>query len=400
MEERLTKKYIKAWDGKSFEYARFTPSEYLKEKRKNPKLQMINEDYDYTIHVTTIIPYFEHLVVKDDDFEQAEGIANFSLFPIFSFSLSTQAMEATSAMDMLLDVQDDINKGKSMERDYVQQIVSALTIVSKREPDILEELKRKKGQPGLVLGAMNVEKAVVKIGPDQIPPEVLLHPESAYQFAENITGIGKTIFGKSEKSGESGVLFEKKLQTAVAVINPYYRNVSRLRKHLLEDFIDNFGFAYADQDRLIQLKDAKGLQGQAYLNVTFRDNEGIEQIINSTKNLSLYVELDEGQDSITSRETNFENSLAVFNVIANVNPDAASALIGPLLEDAPLRNKDEWLEIIQSVLGQQSEASARSQQLQEFSEMMKNQQIRRGLITDQEKLLIEASKTNNANATA
>ena len=390
MEERVVKKYIKAWDGSSFEYTRFTPEEYLKAKRTNPKLQMLKEDYDFNIHVTTVIPFFQDIVVKDEDFVQAERVSNFSIFPIFSYSLSTQAIEATSAMDMMLDVQDDINKGKSQVRDYIQQIVSAITLVSNREKDLLESIIRKKGQPGQVYGARDVEKALKKIGPDTIPAEILIHPDAAYEFLVNITGIGKSLFGQSERSGESGVLFQKKIERAAAVINPYYRNVSRLRKSLLEDFIDNFAFVYADQDRLIQLKDAKGLQGQAYLNLTFRDNQGIEQTLNSTKNLSLYVELDEGQDSITAREENFENSMAMFSMISNVNPNAASALIPALLEDAPIRNKDQWLELIQGSLQEQAGGAAAQDQLAQFSEMMKNEQVRRGMITDQEKLQLEA----------
>lgn len=390
MEERVVKKYIKAWDGSSFEYTRFTPEEYLKAKRTNPKLQMIKEDYDFNIHVTTVIPFFQNIVVKDEDFVQAEGKAHFSIFPIFSYSLSTQAIEATSAMDMMLDVQDDINKGKSQVRDYIQQIVSAITLVASRDKEMLETINRKKGEPGQVYGVKSVENAIKKIGPDTIPAEILIHPDAAYEFLVNITGIGKTLFGQSERSGESGVLFQKKIERAAAVINPYYRNVSRLRKSLLEDFIDNFGFVYADQDRLVQLRDSKGLQGQAYLNVTFRDNRGIEQTLNSTKNLSLYVELDEGQESITAREENFENSMAMFSMISNVNPNAASALIPALLEDAPIRNKDQWLELIQGSLQEQAGGSAAQDQLAQFSEMMKNEQIRRGLITDQQRLQLEA----------
>ena len=62
------------------------------------------------------------------------------------------------------------------------------------------------------------------------------------------------------------------------------------------------------------------------MNLTFRNNQGLEETLNSTKNLSLYVELDEGQDSITAKDENFENSIAMFSMISNVNPSAAIAL--------------------------------------------------------------------------
>ena len=77
-------------------------------------------------------------------------------------------------------------------------------------------------------------------------------------------------------------------------------------------------------------------------------------------------------------------------MITNVNPNAASALIPALLEDAPIRNKDQWLELIQGSLQEQAGGSAAQDQLAQFSEMMKNEQIRRGLITDQQKLQLEA----------
>ena len=400
MEERVTQKYIKAWDGSSFEYVRLKPADYLRERKKNPKLQMIKEDYDSHIHVTTIIPFFDNLIVFDEDFPQAEGVSNFSLFPLFSYSLSTQVTEATSAMDMMLDVQDDINKGKSQLRDYIQQIVSAMTFVSNKEKNLLENIKKKKGQPGQIHGISNMDRIPVKVGPDKIPPEILIHGESSYQFLQNITGLGPAMFGQTERSGESGILFEKKIQRAAAVINPYYKNVARLRKALLRDFVDNFGFVYADSDRLIQLKDSRGFQNQTYLNFTFRDEQGIIQTLNSTKNLSLYVELDEGQDSITAKEENFENSMAMFNLISNVNKDTASALIPALVEQSPIKNKELWVEIIQDSLQSQAGAGARQAQLEEITAMIQNAQVERGIVNDDRSVRIEADNAAASRASA
>ena len=73
-----------------------------------------------------------------------------------------------------------------------------------------------------------------------------------------------------------------------------------------------------------------------------------------------------------------------------MNPDAASAAIPALLEDAPIRNKDQWLELIQDSLGQQAGAGARQAQLDEITAMIQNASAERGIVNEDRKIQIEA----------
>jgi hypothetical protein len=158
--------------------------------------------------------------------------------------------------------------------------------------------------------------------------------------------------GESERSGESGVLFQKKSERAAAAINPYYKNISNLRKLIVEDFVDNFHYVYSDMDRLIDVKgkdeNGEDLFGQVFVNLQMAD-----EIINDTKNLSMYVELDEGEDNITAREENFNQLMALAEVIGSHNPALVDVLT--LLRAAPVKGADKWIEYVEAVMNSQAE---------------------------------------------
>ena len=135
--------------------------------------------------MTTIIPYFKNLVVKDEDIEQPTP--SFVVFPVWSYNYNVQVNEQTSLVDLLLDIQDDVNKAKSQVRDYVTQILSGGVFIDKREKETIKALKEKGNQPNMVYELNNPAIMPQKMPPSSLPPDIMLNAENSVAFAQRVS---------------------------------------------------------------------------------------------------------------------------------------------------------------------------------------------------------------------
>jgi len=380
MQERVTMKMVQIFDG--VDYFIVPRDEYKKLKKDNPSLMILKEFNSDKIHVTTIIPFFKNLVVKDEDIDQPTD--NFDVFPIWSYSYNVQVNEQTSLVDLLLDIQDDVNKAKSQVRDYVTQILSGGIFIDKREKETVKALKEKGNQPNMVYELNNPAIMPQKMPPSTLPPDIMLNAENSVNFAQRVSLISEAMKGETARSGESGVLFEQKVQRAAAAINPYFKNLSRLRKVLAKDFVDNFAFVYAEKDRIIRVKEESTFS-ELIINL-----QSAGQLYNDVRNPSLYVELDEGESNITNIEENFNKMLALSNMIGQINPSLVD--IRTLVENAPIPGSEKYVEYIDQTLQMQSEASRQQADLDKTHKVLENVKTERGMMTDEEKLRLESKK--------
>lgn len=388
MQERVSRRMYKVFDEDSGEYFDIEPKEFSKLRESMPSLAKVREYYEDKIHATSVIPYFENVIVMDEDLPLPA--ANYDIFPCFSYNFNIQVSESTSLVDLLIDIQDDVNKGKSQARDYVTQILSGGIFVDKREKETIKRLKQKGNQPNQVYELNNPANIPQMLPPGQIPPDVLMNTENSVQYAQRVSLVNEAMRGGSEKSGESGVLFQKKVERAAAAINPYFKNLSSLRKALAQDFVDNFSFVYAEEDRVVNIKDDKnGLFVENVLNLNMAG-----KILHDVSNVSLFVELDEGNDNITTKEENFEKMLAMVNVIGQVNPQFVD--IRTLVANAPIQGKEEMLAYIDNQIQSQAESGQKQQQIDDTRQLLENMKLERGMVTDSEKMQIEREKNKNS----
>ena len=387
MQERRTIKMVKTYNG--LEYKIIPARDFAALKKEDPYTEKLMEIDKDVMHMTTIIPYFGDLVVRDEEIKQ--NTANFDVFPVWSYNYNVQVNEQTSLVDLLLDIQDDVNKGKSQARDYITQILSGGVFIDKREKETIKALKEKGNQPNMVYELNNPALMPQKMPPSTIPPDVLANSENSVAFAQRVSLISEAMKGETARSGESGVLFEQKVQRAAAAINPYFKNLARIRKTIAQDFVDNFPFVYAEEDRIIGIKEENTFK-QVILNLNFAG-----RILTIVANPSIYVELDEGENNVTNIEDNFNKMLALSNVIGQVNP--AFVDIRTLVESAPITGSDKMVEFIDHMMQAQSEAS--QEQAQEVKQQqdiastkskLENIKIQRGMMNDEEKLRIENEK--------
>ena len=356
MQERVQRRFVRVYGNEGL--AEVPREDYKKLKLNNPDLQFLGEGESETIHITTIIPALNNLLVVDKD--SKIPTKNFDVFRLNSYSFTNQVTEAISLVFLLMDIQDDINKGKSQNRDYLSQILAGVLVVhGQNEKEAYELLKKKGNQPGLVVMTKNPNSKIDQLKPGSVPPELLGNTVDSLLHGDKIAQVPAALRGESERSGESGILFRQKVDRAAAAINPYYKNVSNFRKTIVEDFVDLFPYVYSEYDRLIDVK-SKDEQGKNVWDPVFINLKMASEVVNDVKNVSMYVELDEGEDNITAREENFNKLMAIAEVIGNVNPAYVDVLT--LLNNAPVKDVDKWIEHIKAVMqGQAADAETQKQ---------------------------------------
>lgn len=393
MQERVAEKAWICWDGQG--YLKFNEDDFLKAKEINPYVHKIKEAESYKIKLTTVIPHFENMVVYNK--ESKIPTKNFDVFPMFSYAFNIQSNEGTSFVHLLKDLQDDLNKSNSQFRDLVTQMASGVRVLQGREPEALKELQERGNQPNLVVNVKGSQSKLYQLSPQQISPEINMQAEKAFVHAERISQVTPTIKGQTERSGESGILFQKKLEAAAASINPYFKNLSNLRKILAKDFIDHFPKIYSEENRPITIKTPKNIRQQVLINLNYAG-----QSFNNVANPSLYVELDEGEDNKTTREENFNQLLALSQLIAQINPAYVDVIT--LLEAAPITGVDKFIQHIQNTMQAQGEQQGQIAEIEQTKLQLQNLKTAKEIESiddktkiDAIKLAIEKSKNESAN---
>ncbi len=381
MQERISEEAWICWDGEIL--LKLNNEDYLKAKEFNKSIEKIRPTEDFKIHITTIVPYFKNMVVYNKDSKIPSK--NFDLFPMFSFRFNVQSSEGTSFIHLLKDIQDDINKGKSQWRDLITQLASSARVVKGREQEAVKQLKERGNEPNQVIWLKGVNSEVKNLGPGQIPPDLPGQIESSFVFAERTSMVTPTIKGQTERSGESGILFQKKLESASAAINPYFKNLSLLRKFIAKDFVDNFAMVYSEENRPIMIKRPKNFRDQVFINLNYAGN-----ILNDVSNASLYVELDEGEDNKTMREENFNQLLGLSQLIAQINP--AYVDVVTLLESAPVTGVDNFIKHIQSVQQNEAQIAGEQTDIETTKKQLENAKLAKDIEVEDDKIKLEAIK--------
>ena len=383
MQEKKIRKVYRIYDNVNDIYFNLTPKQF--KEAKAPNFIKVRETSEERIHFTTIVPFFSNVVVLDED--DKATVSNFDLFPFFSFQFNAQANEAESLIGNLEDAQDDLNKHKSQLRDYLTQMTADNRVVHGKEAELVEAMRRLGNQPGQVFNARNPSTKITRLGPDAIAPEIFINAGNSIELVDKMSAITPGVKGEEGKSGESNVLRQSKVERAAAVINPYFKGLSMLRKAIAEDYVDNFGFVHSELDRVIETKSAKGVFSEEIVNLVYGG-----EILNNVENASLHVELDEGEDNLTNKETNFETGLALWQLIAQVNPQLANALVGTLVESAPIPIAGKMMEVINDIIAKQGQEAEEMAELQKTREVLKNVEAERGMVVESQKIQLEQER--------
>lgn len=362
MQERRFRKMTTVWDPDTGEYFLMEPSDYQQVRQNNPRLERMKDTTREHIHLTTVLPYFDYAVARDEP--ARDPIPNFNLMPLYSFAKTNlKAVEAVSMIDLLKDAQDDFNKHKSQTRDFLTQHLSANTFIHHHEKEAIEKLQKEGNQPSGPIPLKNPQNQPFRMAPESLNPQLFVNVQDSMQFFDRISMTNQAMRGEMGKSGESGKLFSQKVDRALAAINPYFEAVAQLRKYLLKDYIQHFGWVYSERDRMLEVKNDRGEVDQVLVNLAYSS-----EVFNDVSEMEAYVELDEGENNRTVKEENFEKLLALTNIIAQIRPELVD--VETLLEKAPVEGAQDMVEYVRQVLQGINQAQGQQQQLQMAREIL------------------------------
>ncbi|MEA2036348.1 MAG: hypothetical protein U9O94_02485, partial [Nanoarchaeota archaeon] len=380
MQERTEQPCYILFNGEGYEYV--FKSEYDKNKDLYEGYSIVKSDTKKRIKLTTISPYFDD-VVLEDGFSKLP-INKFDVFPAWCYNFNIQKSETTSLGELLIDPQDDLNVSMSQIREFTTQSISSAMFVP-RDKKLAKDIREKGNAAGTVYDVKSTEHMPKRMPPENLQQEIFASSQGAISLIGAISGVQDAILGREGKSSESGALREKKVESAAAAINDFFHNLWIMDLLIAKDFVDLFPYVYSEKDRVIRIKQGNGQFEEQILNLELGG-----KILNNVENLSMYVEIDQGEDSVSVQEGAFEKWLALANVIASINPQLVD--VRGLVEKAPIPEVDEWIAHIDKVLQQEGEESNRAKNLMEVKQQLENLKIERDMITDEQKVEIERMK--------
>jgi len=380
MQERVEQPCYILFDGS--EYLYIFKKDYEEEKSLYEGLDIVKSDTKKRIKLTTICPYFEDIVLEDSFSKLPTN--NFDLFPAWCYNFNMQKSETTSLGELLIDPQDDLNVSMSQIREFITQSISSAMFVP-RDKKLGEDLRKNGNASGNVYDIKSKDHMPMRSTPENLQQEIFSSPQSSISLIGTISGVQEAFLGREGKSSESGALRERKVESAAAAINDFFHNLWLMDLLIVKDYVDLFPYVYSEKDRVIRIKQAKGVFTNQIVNLELGG-----QILNNVENLSLYVEIDQGQDSVSVQEDAFEKWLALANVIAGINPQLVD--VRGLVEKAPIPDVDTWITHIDQVLQQEGVESDRAKNLMDIKEQLETIKIERDMENDSEKVKIEREK--------
>jgi len=324
-----------------------------KELKNYDEYELIKKGTDDRIYITTIVPYFEGIELQNKAFPFPTR--RFSCFPCFSFDYNMPKCEQTSAIYLILDVQDRINKGMNQQVDWVTQGLGKNKYVPAYEKDAIDAMKRVGNQPNQVIPLTSM-KNVPKSDPDpQIPPQILVDVGNNTRFINDILGVTPAMEGLSEKSGESGVLHEQKLIQSQVSTNPYFEVLAHTRELLAKDYVELSGYVYFEDDRPLQVQTENGLSWEL-VNLNYEGNIQLD-----LRNLSARAILDEGENTPDRLQKQFEQNIAFMNILISAGATLQDIPLELVLKHSNIRDKNEWITFMKARQAVQAELAAQQQ---------------------------------------
>ncbi len=337
-----------------------------KELKKVKDYTFIKKSSDDRIFISTVVPYFKDLVLQDKPYPYPTK--RFSVFPCFSFDYNLPKSEQTSAIYLLKDVQDRVNKGMNQQVDWVTQALNKNKYIPAYETDAINLMKRKGNQPNPTIPLTSMKNVPQQDKDPHIPPEILNDVLTNVNFVDSILGVTPAMEGRSERSGESGVLHEQKVLQSQVSTNPFFDNLAQTRELLAKDYVELVPYVYFEENRLIELS---GEHGLTYEMVNL--NIGGE-IQNDLRVVSARAILDEGQNVPDRLQKSFEQNIAFANILIGAGANFQDLPLELIVKHSNIRDKDEWSAFLKQAQQVHAEQLAQEQASQQMAGLVQSAQ--------------------------
>lgn len=300
---------------------------------------ILGKDDQIRIKRTTVVPDTDEVIKKEMCPYPTE---RFSVFPCFSLDYNMTKSSQTSLISYLRSTQDRINKNESQKVDYIIQMLGKRTWISKYEKDAITKLQQTKGDPNAIIPLLDMNNAGKTDEDINIPPALFEETGMAKRFLTDISGINPAMEGYSERSGESGVLYDKKLGQGYTATNPFFENLAKTRELLAKDYVELIPFVFAEDNRLMKVQ-REGTLDYELVNVNYG---GIVE--KEIRNVEAKAILDEAENTPDRLQKTFEQNMALVNVLAGTGAEFGDIPWQFIIKHSNFRDKEEWIAFLKN----------------------------------------------------
>lgn len=335
-------------------------SDAQKFSESNQNAQFITRQSVKRIHITTVCPYLDKVLVDEPYFIETDM---YNLIPYHSFDYNNVKSRNNSLINALLDPQRNLNKREIQKSAYIDHSINAPVMFSYDDKETKDEFELRGNQPGLGMLYRNVNAKPFRLQPANLSSDVWSDILDSVSKMNDISGVNDTARGQSEFSNESGRLFAMKAERVGATVNPYYRNLSKTRKMIAEYFLKTVAQVYSEDDRVVEISYKSNMTEEVILNNT----TGSE--FNDIRQFEGKVILDEAEYSPNRMQENMQTKLALAQTMP---PELVNWAW--ILKDMELPDIQEQIDYANAVLGIQSQQAAEDRALAQ-EEAVTNQVI-------------------------
>jgi len=220
---------------------------------------VVEQPYDDMIqHVTTVAPSLDpELILYDAKTRvQVKGLS--------FFHSTTQRYKGMNKglAETMMDIQATINKRISLETELIEKANGGSQLVNKMlfDDDKQErDFKRNAGKPGrkYLVDLDKVQKTVENVHPADYPSALMSQIQLMVETLLPMVSQVSDSWSAESASGESGILYERKVQMNKIATLVYDEAVKQLMNHIGEAYFYQWQITYGDVERTINIEGGK-----------------------------------------------------------------------------------------------------------------------------------------------
>jgi hypothetical protein len=349
MQERRDMRYVLFRDNATGAYLEIEKAEADKNKEGYPGYTFMAEITRKRVWVTTVIPYLNIKVVDEVYFLDTDM---YNLIPYCSFDYNNVKSQNNSLVNALLDPQKNLNKREIQKTTYIDHSINSPVLFSYEDKDTKDEFERIGNKPGVGLLFRNYKVKPSRMQPANIGMDIWNDIADSVGKMNDISGINEAARGQSEYSDESARLYGMKLERTGATINPYFRNLSKTRKMIVEYWLKTVKQVYSEQDRPVEIMDRLHNVEEITINTALGTND--------IRQFEGRVVLDEGEYSPNKMQESMQTKMALMQTIP---PELINWEW--MLKDIELTDIQEQIDYMKMIQGQMADQAALQQAMQE-----------------------------------
>jgi len=340
LEERVVKKIdICDVDG---EVMGLTTEEADKYSNSGSKVEFIKQDYADRIKCTTVLPSLD-LTLKEEEYKFNTN--RYSYFPCSSYDWNFEKRKHPSLLYILVDVQDAISKSKSQQLDFmIQQLVEDYHIPSS-ETQAIEDIEKSKGKPFKIIRYHNIMNRAQRDSGSKNAGALASIQNDIYMsldFMSEVSSITPAMEGKAGKSGESGALFESKVERGLTTTNPYYELKAKTNLRVAQDYLELAKDVFFEDDRILETGYDNDSEVKTGLNFEIINLGFSGKTYHDVRKASIEAVLDEGENTELMLERTFQENLAFAQMLGNMGFPPETIDWVNIVMKSNLRDKHKW----------------------------------------------------------